>query len=91
MLLSFTTQAAAYLCCDLTLLPFSAAAFPLFTFGLRTLLVNMTQLRVSTLHAARRQRRTRQGCCCWAGAAQAALTRELYMGKHLKSAPCAEK
>lgn len=44
VLLSFTTQAAAYLCCDLTLLPFSAAAFPLFTFGLRTLLVNMTQL-----------------------------------------------
>ena len=44
VLLSFTTQAAAYLLSDLTLLPFSAAAFPLFTFGLRTLLVNMTQL-----------------------------------------------
>ena len=44
VLLSFTTQALAYLLSDLTLLPFSAAAFPLFTFGLRTLLVNMTQL-----------------------------------------------
>ena len=44
VLLSFGAQALAYLLCDLTLLPFSAAAFPLFTFGLRTLLVNMTQL-----------------------------------------------
>ena len=44
VLLSFSAQALAYLLSDLTLLPFSAAAFPLFTFGLRTLLVNMTQL-----------------------------------------------
>ena len=34
-----------YLLCDLTLIPLGGgAAFPLFTFGLRTLLVNMTQL-----------------------------------------------
>ena len=44
VLLSFSAQTLAYLLSDLTLLPFSAAAFPLFTFGLRTLLVNMTQL-----------------------------------------------
>ena len=39
--------------------------------------------RFSALHAARRQRRTRQGCCCRAGAAQAALTHKLFMGKRL--------
>ena len=44
VLLSFSAQTLAYLLSDPTLLPFSAAAFPLFTFGLRTLLVNMTQL-----------------------------------------------
>ena len=42
---SFSAQALAYLLSDLTLLPLGGeAAFPLFTFGLRTLLVNMTQL-----------------------------------------------
>ena len=45
VLLSFGAQALAYLLSDLTLLPLGGgAAFPLFTFGLRTLLVNMTQL-----------------------------------------------
>ena len=45
VLLSFSAQALAYLLSDLTLLPLGGgAAFPLFTFGLRTLLVNMTQL-----------------------------------------------
>ena len=44
VLLSFSAQAAACLLCDLTLLPFSAAAFPLFSFGIRTLLLDMTQL-----------------------------------------------
>ena len=45
VLLSFGAQAIAYLLSDLTLLPLGGgAAFPLFTFGLRTLLVNMTQL-----------------------------------------------
>ena len=44
VLLSFSAQALAYLLSDLTLLPFSAAAFPLFTFGLRTILLNMLQL-----------------------------------------------
>ena len=44
VLLSFGAQAVAYLLCDLTLLPFSAAAFPLFSFGIRTLLLDMTQL-----------------------------------------------
>lgn len=45
VLLSFGAQTVAYLLCDLTLIPLGGgAAFPLFTFGLRTLLVNMTQL-----------------------------------------------
>ena len=45
VLLSFSAQALAYLLSDLTLLPLGGgAAFPLFTFGLRTLLVNMLQL-----------------------------------------------
>lgn len=45
VLLSFTTQAAAYLCCDLTLIPISGGvAFPFFTFGIRTILLNMLQL-----------------------------------------------
>lgn len=45
ILLSFTTQAAAYLCCDLTLIPISGGvAFPLFTFGIKTILLNMLQL-----------------------------------------------
>lgn len=44
VLLSFSAQAVASLLCDLTLLPFSAAAFPLFSFGIRTLLLDMTQL-----------------------------------------------
>lgn len=45
VLLSCSAQALAYLLSDLTLLPLGGgAAFPLFTFGLRTLLVNMTQL-----------------------------------------------
>lgn len=45
VLLSFTTQAAAYLCCDLTLIPISGGvAFPFFTFGIKTILLNMLQL-----------------------------------------------
>ncbi len=44
VLLSFSAQTLAYLLSDLTLLPFSAAAFPLFTFGLKTILLNMLQL-----------------------------------------------
>ena len=45
VILSFSAQTLAYLLSDLTLLPLGGgAAFPLFTFGLRTLLVNMTQL-----------------------------------------------
>ena len=44
-MLSFTTQAAAYLCCDLTLIPISGGvAFPFFTFGIKTILLNMLQL-----------------------------------------------
>lgn len=44
VLLSFTTQAVAYLCCDLTLIPISGGvAFPLFTFGIKTILLNMLQ------------------------------------------------
>ena len=44
VLLSFSAQTLAYLLSDLTLLPFSAAAFPLFTFGIKTILLNMLQL-----------------------------------------------
>lgn len=45
VLLSFGAQAAAYLLCDLTLIPlFGGTAFPLFTFGVRTLLIDMIQL-----------------------------------------------
>lgn len=45
VLLSFTTQASAYLCCDLTLIPISGGvAFPFFTFGIKTILLNMLQL-----------------------------------------------
>lgn len=45
VLLSFSAQALAYLLSDLTLLPLGGgAAFPLFTFGLRTILLNMLQL-----------------------------------------------
>ena len=45
VLLSFSAQAVAYLLCDLTLIPLAGgAAFPLFTFGVRTLLLNMIQL-----------------------------------------------
>ena len=45
VLLSFITQAAAYLCCDLTLIPISGGvAFPFFTFGIKTILLNMLQL-----------------------------------------------
>ena len=45
VLLSFTAQAAAYLCCDLTLIPISGGvAFPLFTFGIKTILLDMLQL-----------------------------------------------
>ena len=45
VLLSFSAQAAAYLLCDLTLIPLAGGtAFPLFTFGVRTLLLNMIQL-----------------------------------------------
>ena len=45
VLLSFTTQAAAYLCCDLTLIPISGGvAFPFFTFGIKAILLNMLQL-----------------------------------------------
>ena len=45
VLLSFTAQAAAYLCCDLTLIPIrGGVAFPLFTFGIKTILLDMTQL-----------------------------------------------
>ena len=43
---SFPTQffSRSSLLSDLTLLPFSAAAFPLFTFGIKTILLNMLQL-----------------------------------------------
>ena len=45
VLLSFSAQAVAYLCCDLTLIPISGGvAFPLFTFGIKTILLDMTQL-----------------------------------------------
>ena len=45
VLLSFSAQAAAYLCCDLTLIPISGGvAFPFFTFGIKTILLDMTQL-----------------------------------------------
>ena len=45
VLLSFSAQAAAYLCCDLTLIPISGGvAFPFFTFGIKTILLNMLQL-----------------------------------------------
>ncbi len=45
VLLSFSAQAVAYLLCDLTLIPLAGGtAFPLFTFGVRTLLLNMIQL-----------------------------------------------
>lgn len=45
VLLSFTAQAVAYLCCDLTLIPIrGGVAFPLFTFGIKTILLDMTQL-----------------------------------------------
>ena len=45
MLLSFAAQAAAYLCCDLTLIPISGGvAFPFFTFGIKSILLDMTQL-----------------------------------------------
>lgn len=45
VLLSFGAQTVAYLLCDLTLIPLAGgAAFPLFTFGVRTLLLNMIQL-----------------------------------------------
>ena len=45
VLLSFAAQAAAYLCCDLTLIPISGGvAFPFFTFGIKTILLDMTQL-----------------------------------------------
>ena len=45
VLLSFTTQAAAYPCCYLTLIPISGGvAFPFFTFGIKTILLNMLQL-----------------------------------------------
>ena len=45
VLLSFTAQALAYLCCDLTLIPISGGvAFPFFTFGIKTILLDMTQL-----------------------------------------------
>lgn len=44
VILSFSAQTLAYLLSDLTLLPFSAAAFPLFTFGIKTILLNMLQL-----------------------------------------------
>ena len=43
VILSFSAQTLAYLLSDLTLLPFSAAAFPLFTFGIKTILLNMLQ------------------------------------------------
>ena len=45
VLLSFSAQALAYLCCDLTLIPISGGvAFPFFTFGIKTILLNMLQL-----------------------------------------------
>lgn len=45
VLLSFGAQTVAYLLCDLTLIPLAGGtAFPLFTFGVRTLLLNMIQL-----------------------------------------------
>ncbi len=45
VLLSFGAQSVAYLLCDLTLIPLAGgAAFPLFTFGVRTLLIDMMQL-----------------------------------------------
>ena len=45
VLLSFAAQAAAYLCCDLTLVPISGGvAFPFFTFGIKSILLDMTQL-----------------------------------------------
>lgn len=45
VLLSFSAQAVVYLLCDLTLIPLAGGtAFPLFTFGVRTLLLDMMQL-----------------------------------------------
>lgn len=45
VLLSFGAQSVAYLLCDLTLIPLAGGtAFPLFTFGVRTLLIDMIQL-----------------------------------------------
>lgn len=45
VLLSFSAQTLAYLCCDLTLIPISGGvAFPFFTFGIKTILLNMLQL-----------------------------------------------
>lgn len=45
VLLSFGAQSVAYLLCDLTLIPLAGgAAFPLFTFGVKTLLIDMMQL-----------------------------------------------
>lgn len=45
VLLSFTAQAVSYLCCDLTLIPISGGvAFPFFTFGIKTILLDMAQL-----------------------------------------------
>ena len=71
VLLSFSAQAVAYL----LLRPHAAAhlrrcSLPAVHLWHQDDPAQHATARFSALHAARRQRRTRQGCCCWAGAAQ---------------------